>query len=186
VIGSVQREIAAASRAPEGRHVLAAGRLSPEKGFADAVDAARIAGLPLVVAGDGPEAAALRERAAGADVRFTGTLAPAELASLRAEAAVAVVPSRFAEILPLAALEALAAGLPLAAAASGGLGEVAPEEGRYPAGDVAALAERLKALWGDAAAGARSLAVARERFAPEAVAARLQRVYGATSPAAPS
>src|SRR5215212_10952680 len=41
VVGSVQREIAGASRAAEGRHVLAAGRLTPEKGFADAIDAAR-------------------------------------------------------------------------------------------------------------------------------------------------
>src|SRR5215218_8791703 len=80
VIGSVQREIAETSAAGSGRHVLAAGRLSPEKGFADAIDAARAAGLPLVIAGDGPEAGALRARAAGADVRFTGALGAGELA----------------------------------------------------------------------------------------------------------
>src|SRR5215212_8089829 len=98
VIGSVQREIAGASRAAEGRHVLAAGRLTPEKGFADAIDAARSAGLPLVIAGDGPQAGELRARAAGAEVRFTGALAPAELAQLRSDAGAAVVPSRYAEI----------------------------------------------------------------------------------------
>ena len=65
----------------------------------------------------------------------------------------AVVPSRYQEILPLAALEAMAAGLPVVAARSGGLAEIVPEEGLYPPGDVAALAERLTALWGDAAAG---------------------------------
>ncbi len=133
MIGSVQRDIAPASRAAEGRHVLAAGRLTPEKGFADAIDAARAAGLPLVIAGDGPQAAELRARAAGADVRFTGVLAPAELAELRREAGAAVVPSRFAEILPLAALEAMAAGLPLAAADAGGLAEAVPVRRSVPA-----------------------------------------------------
>ena len=65
----------------------------------------------------------------------------------------AVVPSRYAEILPLAALEAMAAGLPTVAARSGGLVEAVPEEGLYPTGDVAALAARLAALYRDAAAG---------------------------------
>src|SRR5215217_5901531 len=107
------RELAERSTAASGRHVLAAGRLTPEKGFADAIDAARAAGLPLVIAGDGPQAAELRARADGADVRFTGAVGAAELAALRRGAGAAVVPSRFAEILPLAALEAMAAGVPL-------------------------------------------------------------------------
>src|SRR4051812_45489887 len=63
VLPSVQREIADRSRADEGEYVLAAGRLTAEKGFADVVRAAKQAGLPLVVAGDGPELAALRELA---------------------------------------------------------------------------------------------------------------------------
>src|SRR6185436_12064177 len=78
VVGSVQRDIAERSLAAAGRHVLAAGRLTPEKGFADAIDAARAAGLPLVIAGDGPQAAELRARAEGADARFTGLLGPSE------------------------------------------------------------------------------------------------------------
>ncbi len=179
VIGSVQRAIAPASSAAHGRFALAAGRLAPEKGFDDAIDAARAAGLPLVIAGDGPHAADLRARAAGADVRFTGALPSAELAALRREAAVAVVPSRYAEILPLAALEAMAAGLPVAAARAGGLAEVVPEEGLYAPGDAAALADRLRALWRDEDAGAKALAVARERFSPAAVGDRLAALYDA-------
>src|SRR5215204_1960576 len=166
VLWSVQREFAAASRAAAGRHVLYAGRLSHEKGVADAVVACRDAGLPLVVAGEGPAAAELRQLAAGADVRFTGKVGPEELAGLRREAAVAVVPSRYAEILPLAALEAMAAGLPTVAAASGGLVEAVPNEGLYPPGDVDALAARLQALWRDQAAGERALDVAKARSAP--------------------
>ncbi|MEA2310360.1 MAG: hypothetical protein QOE28_328 [Solirubrobacteraceae bacterium] len=177
VIGSVQRELADASHAAAGAYALAAGRLAPEKGFADAIDAARAAGLPLVIAGDGPQATELRERAAGADVRFTGAIGAAELRTLRAGAAVAIVPSRYAEILPLAALEAMAAGLPVVAAASGGLAEVVPAEGLYPAGDASALVERLRALWGDAGAGEQALATARERFAPQVVARALAAIY---------
>jgi glycosyltransferase involved in cell wall biosynthesis len=177
VIGSVQRDIAAASTAGRGRFALAAGRLSPEKGFADAIDAARRTGLPLVIAGDGPQAPELRERARGVDVRFTGALPPGDLAALRREAAVAVVPSRYAEILPLAALEAMAAGLPVVAADSGGLPSVVPDDARHPPGDVAALAARVRALWGDAKAGERALATVRERFSPDAVARELRVVY---------
>ena len=63
------------------------------------------------------------------------------------------MPSRYAEILPLAALEAMAAGLPVVAARAGGLAEVVPAAGLHPPGDVAALAARLTALWGDEQAG---------------------------------
>src|SRR4051812_27346660 len=59
VLGSVQREFAERSRADAGEFVLAAGRLTPEKGFADAIDACALAGLPLVIAGDGPQRAEL-------------------------------------------------------------------------------------------------------------------------------
>jgi glycosyltransferase involved in cell wall biosynthesis len=177
VVGSVQREFATRSNAADGTYALAAGRLAPEKGFADAIDAARATGLPLVIAGDGPAAAELRARAQRADVRFTGAIPPHELAELRRGAAVAIVPSRYAEILPLAALEAMAAGLPVVAAANGGLAEVVPEEGLYPPADAAALGERLRALWGDQGAGERALAAARERFAPQVVARQLSAVY---------
>ena len=178
VIASAQREIAAASAAGAGRFALAAGRLTPEKGFADAIAACAAAGVPLVVAGDGPALGELRA-AAGAGVTFTGRVAPAELARLRREAALAIVPSRYEEILPLAALEAMAAGLPVAAARAGGLAELVPEEGLYATGDVAALTERVRALWADAAAGERALAAVRERCAPAVVAAALREVYAA-------
>ena len=218
VLPSVQREIADRSRAGEGEYVLAAGRLTPEKGFGDVVRAAKQTGLPLVVAGDGPELPALKALAAGGevapgagaapgsgdlarwaggiapgsggtapgaggvaarvgDVRFVGRVSPARLAELRAGAAVAVVPSRYAEILPLAALEAMAAGLPVVAARSGGLADAVPPEGLYPPGDVDALAQRLQTLYRDAEAGERALRRARERHAPGVIAATLRAIY---------
>jgi glycosyltransferase involved in cell wall biosynthesis len=176
VLSSVQRTFATHSTATSGEFVLAAGRLTPEKGFADVVDACAEAGLELVIAGDGPQRAELEARA-GTNVRFTGQIPAAELAALRARAAAAVVPSRYAEILPLAALEAMAAALPTVAARSGGLTEAVPEEGLYPPGDVPALAERLRSLYGDAEAGERALAAARARSAPEVIAAQLAALY---------
>src|SRR4051794_20787476 len=178
VLWSVQRSFASRSSAAGGRHVLYAGRLSHEKGVADAIVACRAAGMPLVVAGDGPGAAELRELAAGADVRFVGRVGADELAALRREAAVAVVPSRYAEILPLAALEAMAAGVPVVASRSGGLAELVPEEGLFPPGNAGALAGRLQRLWCDAAAGERALAIVRDRCAPDVVARELAEMYG--------
>jgi glycosyltransferase involved in cell wall biosynthesis len=176
VIPSVQRSFAPQSSAADGGYALAAGRLTPEKGFADAIAACERAGVPLVVAGDGPQLGELRA-AAGPDVRFTGRVTPGELAALRRGAGLAIVPSRYAEILPLSALEAMAAGLPVAAAHAGGLAEAVPEGGLYPPGDVDALTDRVRALFGDAAAGERALAAARSLCAPEVVAAALREVY---------
>jgi glycosyltransferase involved in cell wall biosynthesis len=193
VVPSVQREFAERSRAAGGEYALYAGRLSEEKGVADAIAACRLAGVPLVVAGDGPQAAALRAAAAAHDraaappaapspttappVRFTGRVDAAELARLRAGAAVALVPSRYEEILPLAALEAMAAGLPVVGSRAGGLAELVPEPGLHPPGDVPAMAERIRALWRDAAAGNAALELVRRRTAPPVIAAALRPIY---------
>jgi len=178
-IPSVQRTFAERSRADDGGYALYAGRLTVEKGVADAIAACRATGLPLVVAGDGPEAAALRRATTGggAEVRFTGRVTPGELAALRAGAALALVPSRYEEILPLAALEAMAAGLPVVASRAGGLAEVVPDAGLHPPGDVPAIADRIRALWGDAAAGDAALAAVRERTAPAVIGAALRAIY---------
>ena len=46
--------------AEAGSYALVVSRLAPEKGVDVAIDACRAAGMPLVIAGDGPERAALR------------------------------------------------------------------------------------------------------------------------------
>ena len=86
VVPHFVRGFAEASRAGAGSHALVASRLAPEKGVDVAVDACATAGVPLMVAGDGPEAAALRARAAraGTDVRFAGRVDDSALAELRA------------------------------------------------------------------------------------------------------
>jgi glycosyltransferase involved in cell wall biosynthesis len=176
VVPSVQRWFAPASAAGAGEFVLFAGRVAEEKGVLDAVAACRAAELPLVVAGDGPVLGSLRGLAG---VEALGRLEPAALDALRRRAGAAIVPSRYAEILPLAALEAMAAGVPVVATRAGGLAEAVPAEGLADVGDVAGLAARLRALWRDRDAGARAIARAREMSAPAAVAARLREVYAA-------
>jgi glycosyltransferase involved in cell wall biosynthesis len=108
-----------ASQTAPGPHLLAVGRLSPEKGFdllLRALASVRndFPGASLLIAGAGPEDAALKteRHALGLDeaVRFAGYVARPW--SLFPEATLFVLPSRH-EGLPNALLEAAAAGLPI-------------------------------------------------------------------------
>jgi glycosyltransferase involved in cell wall biosynthesis len=162
---------------PAGTYALVVSRLSPEKGVDVAVDACRMAGIPLMVAGDGPEVAALRERAGGAAVRFVGRVDDTELAELRAGASIALVPSRSAETFGMAAAEAMAAGLPVVASRVGALPELVEQDALVPPGDAGALARAIGRLAGDRAAGERGLQRIRAVCAPEVVAGALAGVY---------
>lgn len=164
-----------------GGYALVVSRLAPEKGVDVAIDACRLAGLELVVAGDGPEreALALRARAgvASADVRFAGHVDDAELARLRAGAAIALVPSRSAETFGLAAAEAMADGLPVVASRIGALGELVEDAALVAPGDAAALAEATSRLAGDSVAGERARERVRAVCAPALVASALAEIY---------
>jgi len=180
VLPHVIRGFAPGPSSPRGDHALVVSRLAPEKGVAVAIEASRLTGMPLVVAGEGPE----RERlAAGADglVRFVGHVAPDELARLRSGARMALVPSLSAETFGLAAAEAMAAGLPVAASRIGALPELVPEPWLAPPGDAQGLADVMRRLdAGDAedgSAGAVALQRVRAVTAPERVAPALAAVY---------
>jgi glycosyltransferase involved in cell wall biosynthesis len=161
----------------EPPHVLYVGRLSPEKGVLELVEAC--AGLPLVVVGDGP----LRERVPDA----VGFVAPAGLGPYYRAAAVVAVPSR-REGYGVVAREAMAWGRPVVASSVGGLVE-AVEDGvtglLVPPGDVSALRTALERLLGDAALrgrlGAAGRARAIEELSFEAAADALVAVYDEAS-----
>lgn len=164
-------------------YAIVVSRLAPEKGVDVAIDACSAAGITLVVAGDGPERAALEARAAGArgvagaTVRFAGRVDDAELAELRARASIALVPSRSAETFGLAAAEAMAAGLPVVASRVGALEELVDEDALVPPGDAVALAGAIERLAGDRAAAARGRERARAICAPDVVAGALAGLY---------
>jgi glycosyltransferase involved in cell wall biosynthesis len=160
-----------------GSYALVVSRLSPEKGVDVAIDACRLAGVPLVIAGDGPQRAMLQKHARGGSVTFAGRVDEGELARLRAGAGVALVPSRSAETFGMAAAEAMAAGVPVIASRVGALSELLDGPSLVPAGDPRALAEAIPRLLGDSEAGARGHERVRELCAPHAVAERLKRIY---------
>jgi len=128
---------------PEGEpaEVLFAGRLSPEKGIDELLEATE--GMNLVVAGDGP----LRDRVPGA----LGFVPHGELERLYDRAAVVVLPS-YREGLPLCVIEAMAHGRPVVATAVGGIPELV-EDGvtgfLVEPGDAAGLREALHCVLAD-------------------------------------
>jgi glycosyltransferase involved in cell wall biosynthesis len=167
------------ARPATGTYAICSARLAPDKGVDVAIRACAAEGFPLVVTGHGPDEGELRSLAAslGADVRFAGRVPDAELARLRAGAALAIVPSRFAETFGLSAAEAMAAGLPVAASRVGALTDLLPQADLTRMGDAAALAAAARRLWGDAAVGERNAHFIAGHAAPDAVAQALARVY---------
>lgn len=123
---------AAAAPFPERHRFVCVGRLSPEKGHLQLVEAARLlveAGLDfeLVIVGDGelrPElenliaSSGLNER-----VRITGWLDSGDVRRAIGSSSVLVVPS-FSEGIPVAIMEALALGRPVVSSRVGGIPEL--------------------------------------------------------------
>jgi glycosyltransferase involved in cell wall biosynthesis len=174
VLAHPVRAFAARPLAALGGHALFAGRLEPEKGLDIAIEACRLAGIALVVAGAGSQRARFES---APNVTFAGRLSDAELAEQRAGAAVALVPSRTAETFGLAAAEAMAAGVPVAASRIGALPELVPADWLSAAGDAPALARTIRALTADSTAGARALAHVQTLLDPKALAATLAAIY---------
>lgn len=173
-----------ASARPLPGTVAFVGRMSPEKGPDLFVRLAAAAPGPEYLAfGDGPERSAC-EAAAGGGVRFMGMRDG--MADEWPGIGLLAITSR-AEGLPLAALEAMANGVPVLAFAVGGLPD-AIEDGvtgwLVPPGDVAAMADRV-GRWAalsphDRQAMSRAARARAEReFGPEAGVARVLEAYGA-------
>jgi glycosyltransferase involved in cell wall biosynthesis len=175
--------IALESRADEGEFALVAGRLSAEKGVETAIDAAGLAGVPLKVAGDGPLANELAERArlSSTRVEMLGRVAPEELAGITREAAIVIVPSRSDESFGLSALEAMGAGVPVIATRAGALPELVGGQRCVPRDDAAAMADRLRELWRDPprrkAEGDELIARVRDRYNQERFTRDLLDLY---------
>jgi glycosyltransferase involved in cell wall biosynthesis len=162
------------------------GRLDVQKGWDVLVRAAGTVTsvhprAVFVVVGDGPERAALEQ--AGGDVRFTGPVPDA--ARLLGAFDVLAMPSRY-EGLPLVAIEAMHAGVPIVATPVGGVPELVGEDAvLVPVDDDGALAAALLELAGDPERRRRLGESARRRagehFTDERMAAEIGAVYAAVT-----
>lgn len=151
-----------------------AGRfLAPHKGIATLMDAvAADPGLDLVLAGDGPQSAELRARAARPDlagrIMFRGALSGDELTAFYRSLDVLAVPSVAApgwlEQFGRVAVEAMALGVPVVVSDSGALPEVVGDAGLVvPPGDVPALTRALRRVRDEDGLAARLTASGRDR-----------------------
>jgi glycosyltransferase involved in cell wall biosynthesis len=135
---------------PGGDDAVWSGRIVPEKGPHEAVDAVRLTGRAITLAGPVLDRSyferEIRPRL-GAHVRYVGHLDQRRLCELVGSSAVAVVTPQWDEPYGLVAAEAMACGTPVAAYARGGLTEIiTPETGRLAGTlDVEALAEAVDA-----------------------------------------
>lgn len=133
---------------PGGTAAVWSGRLVAEKAPHHAVRAARLAGIPIVLAGPVLDVDYFRaevEPLLGSDAAYAGHLPQADLAALVGASAVAVVTPAWDEPYGLVAAEALSCGTPVAAYDRGGLPEVLTHgTGRLAVpGDVEALARAI-------------------------------------------
>ncbi|HEX6450612.1 MAG TPA: glycosyltransferase [Trebonia sp.] len=145
-----------------GEGALYAGRLSPEKGTAEAIDIARAAGVPIHVYGDVYDADYSREqidpRRNWPGVTVHQGVPRASLWEVMARAAVVLCPSRWDEPFGLAAAEAQACGTPVVAFSRGGLSEVIADGVSgflVPPDDVRAAAEAVSKVAGISRAACR-------------------------------
>jgi glycosyltransferase involved in cell wall biosynthesis len=115
--------------APAGGHDLVVfGRISPEKGTAEAIAIARECGRRLVICGIVQDEYYFRERVephiAGDRVVYLGSVGPDRRAAVLGSAAVLLHPIAFAEPFGLSVVEAMACGTPVVAYDRGSMTEV--------------------------------------------------------------
>jgi glycogen(starch) synthase len=179
------------TRADRPPRLLYVGRLEYEKGVQDLIAAlARVRrthpGTTLTVAGDGTQAAWLREEARKQrvlrSIRFTGPLDHERLVAELHAADVLVIPSRY-EPFGIVALEGAATGIPVIASEAGGLADFirTGETGMSVApGDVPGLTHAIRGVLDDPATARRWARAARtevEKLSWAAVAAETAQVY---------
>jgi glycogen(starch) synthase len=170
----------------DGPYALYVGKLAVNKGTDHLLPAITSAGLdwPLVIAGDGPDRAAIEAaaRAANRDVRFLGWLEPEAVAGWITHASMLIFPSRGPESLSRVLIEASALGVPIAAMHTGGTADIVQDDiTGLLSKDAAELARDIRRLRDDpdlrARLGQAATRHALNTFDAAAVVARVEAVY---------
>jgi len=161
-----------------GDYYLVLSRLLPYKNIDRAIDAANLAGVRLLVAGEGPALEALRRHARGTTTEMLGFVPDAQIAALVGEARAVIVPGE--EDFGLVPLEAAAAGRPAIALRSGGALETIDEGVTgvfFDEPNAESLAAILRAFEPERF-DAQRLRGHAEQFAPPMFIARLRALVG--------
>jgi glycosyltransferase involved in cell wall biosynthesis len=162
---------------------LALGRICPEKNLHEALDAGRIAGIPVLLGGQVFPYEAheryFREKIVprlDAQRRFLGPLDFARKRRLLTAARCVLLPTLAPETSSLVAMEALACGTPVVAFAAGALTEIVQHgETGFLVHDAAGMADAIARC--DRIDPDHCRAVARERFSAERMAREYLHVY---------
>jgi glycosyltransferase involved in cell wall biosynthesis len=164
----------------EGGYFAVVSRLLPYKRVDLAIDAAKLAGVKLFVAGTGPAERALRERARESTTTMLGFLSDERINDLIGSASAIILPGE--EDLGLVPIEAAAAGRPAIAFRAGGAREtiVEGETGEFFDDPTAASLAQLLRRFDPHAYDVRRLRAQAERFAPERFIERLRGIVAAT------
>ena len=123
------------------------GRITPTKGTHLAAQAAKIAGVPLRIYGTTEDQGYFDTEIVpllGEGVQYGGHLQGADLTDAIARASVLLFTPLWDEPFGLAAIEAMACGLPIAAVENGAIREVAGDVARYAGADAGELGEALR------------------------------------------
>jgi phosphatidyl-myo-inositol alpha-mannosyltransferase len=148
---SIERQ----SRADDIYNILFIGRLEPRKGvliLLDAIKSMQNDGLlvSLTIAGDGDLAEAIKLKISGENIQFValvGAVDETQKKSLISRADIFCAPSLYGESFGIVLVEAMAAGIPVVAAANSGYSEVMKGQRQHciaGAGDSFSLADKLK------------------------------------------
>lgn len=132
------------SGSKKDNYFLCVGRLSPAKNFKQAISVCEKLHVPLVLVGEGTEAASL-QRQAGRYTKFAGRVNRATLRNYYRSARALVQPAE--EDFGMVSAEALACGTPVVAFERGGVSEIVrhAETGiLYQQGTVESLAEAIR------------------------------------------
>ena len=111
-----------------GEALVAFGRIHPDKGTAQAIEIARLAGRRLIICGIVQDADYFREQVEphidGQWVTYRGSVGPSERAEVLGQAAALLHPIAFAEPFGLSVAEAMACGTPVIAYPLGSMPEL--------------------------------------------------------------